>query len=46
VPETIRVKTPVGIGTVWGIDRDQVLVEMDWRYLVEFEPDRVERIEE
>ena len=44
--ETIRVKTPVGVGQVWGIDKNQVLVEFDWRYLVEFNPEDVERIEE
>ena len=46
MPETIRVKTPVGVGTVWGIDRGKVLVEMDYMYLVEFNPEDVERIEE
>lgn len=46
MPEAIWVKTPVGVGTVWGIDRDQVLVEFDWRYLVALRPDQVERIEE
>jgi|GEM_PF-2469530 len=44
--ETIRVKTPVGVGQVWGIDRGKVLVEMDYLYLVEFNPEDVERIEE
>jgi hypothetical protein len=46
LPETIRVKTPVGVGQVWGIDRGKVLVEMDYMYLVEFDPGQVERIEE
>ena len=44
--ETIRVKTPVGVGTVWGIDEGQVLVEFDYRYLVGLKLDQVERIEE
>jgi hypothetical protein len=44
--ETIRVKTPVGVGQVWGIDKDQVLVEFDWKYLVALKLDQVERIEE
>lgn len=46
MPETIRVKTPVGIGTVWGIDQDQVLVEFDYMYLVGLRLDQVECIEE
>jgi hypothetical protein len=44
--KTIRVKTPVGVGTVWGIDKNQVLVEFDYRYLVGLRLDQVERIEE
>ncbi len=44
--EAIKVKTPDGIGQVWGIDRGKVLVEMDHMYLVEFNPEDVERIEE
>ncbi len=46
MPETIRVKTPVGVGVVWGIDQDQVLVEFDYMYLVGLRLDQVERIEE
>ena len=46
MPEAIWVKTPVGVGQVWGIDRGKVLVEMDYMYLVEFNPEDVERIEE
>lgn len=43
--ETIYVKTPGGVGILWGIDRDKVLVEMDYMYLVEFDLEDVERIE-
>ena len=46
MPEAIWVKTPAGIGQVWGVDRGKVLVEMDYMYLVEFDPGQVERIEE
>ena len=46
MPETIRVKTPGGVGQVWGVDQGKVLVEMDYMYLVEFNPEDVERIEE
>ncbi len=41
----IEVMTPSGPGIIWGIDRGKVLVEMDYSYLVEFEPGDVERIE-
>jgi len=44
--EIIRVQTPAGIGQVWGIAPDKVLVEFDYAYLVEFDPWDVERIEE
>lgn len=44
--ETIRVKTPAGVGTVWGIDKNEVLVEFDYRYLVGLSPEQVERLEE
>ena len=43
---TITVQTPGGVGQVFGIDRDVVLVEMDWQYLVQFRLDQIERIEE
>lgn len=43
--ERIEVMTPAGPGIVFGIDRGKVLVEMDYSYLVEFEPEQVERIE-
>jgi len=46
MPETIYVKTPAGAGILWGIDRGKVLVEMDYMYLVEFNPEEVERIED
>ncbi|HHY01156.1 MAG TPA: hypothetical protein GX531_07295 [Methanothermobacter sp.] len=42
----IEVMTPVGTGIVWGIEPGKVLVEMDYSYLVEFEPGDVEREEE
>ena len=41
----IEVMTPCGPGIVFGIDRGKVLVEMDYTYLVEFDPGQVERIE-
>ena len=41
----IEVMTPSGPGIIWGIDKGKVLVEMDYSYLVEFEPGDVERIE-
>lgn len=41
----IEVMTPSGPGIVWGIAPGKVLVEMDYGYLVEFEPGQVERIE-
>ncbi len=44
--ERIEVMTPAGPGIIWGIDRGKVLVEMDYSYLVEFEPGDVEREEE
>lgn len=40
-----EVQTPVGVGIVWGIDRGVVLVEMDFRHLVEFDLEEVEAIE-
>ena len=43
--DTIRVMTPGGPGILWGIDRGKVLVEMDYSYLVEFDPEDVEGIE-
>ena len=43
--EQIRVMTPAGSGIVFGIDRGVVLVEFDYRYLVEMKPEIVERIE-
>lgn len=43
--EPITVKTPGGIGRVWGIDRGEVIVEMDWSYLVAFKPEDVEKME-
>lgn len=43
--DTIRVMTPCGPGILWGIDRGKVLVEMDYSYLVEFDPEDVEGIE-
>ena len=46
MPEAIWVKTPAGIGQVWGVDRGKVLVEMDYMYLVGMRLDQVERIEE
>ncbi len=42
----IEVMTPAGPGIIWGIGPGKVLVEMDRRWLVEFEPGDVERIEE
>lgn len=44
--ETIRVQTPTGSGIVFGIDRDLVLVEHDYQYLVGYRIEQVERIEE
>ena len=44
--QSIHVKTPLGPGQVWGIDRGKVIVEMDWQYLVSFDPDGVGRDEE
>ena len=43
--ERIEVMTPSGPGIIWGIGPGKVLVEMDYSYLVEFEPEQVERIE-
>lgn len=42
--DIVRVMTPCGPGIIWGIGPGKVLVEMDHRYLVEFEPDQVERM--
>lgn len=39
------VMTPAGFGEVWGIDNGKVLVEMDYRYLVEFDLKNVEGID-
>ena len=41
---TIRVQTPVGVGQVWGIDRGKILVELDYKYLVEFNPGQVKHV--
>jgi hypothetical protein len=43
--ERIEVMTPQGPGILWGIDQDKVIVEMDYSYLVEFDPEDVEGIE-
>jgi hypothetical protein len=43
--DSIRVMTPCGPGIVYGIDRGKVIVEMDYMYLVEFDPEQVERVE-
>lgn len=43
--ERIEVMTPSGPGIVWGIAPGKVLVEMDYSYLVEFDPEDVEGIE-
>ena len=42
----IEVMTPAGPGIIWGIAPGKVLAEMDYSYLVEFEPGDVERIGE
>ncbi len=42
--ERIEVMTPSGPGIIWGIGPGKVLVEMDYSYLVEFEPGDVERV--
>ena len=44
--DIVRVMTPCGPGIVFGIDRGKVLVEMDYTYLVEFEPGDVGRMGE
>ena len=41
----IEVMTPAGPGIIWGIGPGKVLVEMDYSYLVEFDPEDVEGIE-
>ena len=41
----IYVITPGGIGPVWGIDRDKVIVELDYEYLVSYNVDQVEGLE-
>ena len=46
MPESIRVMTPAGSGIVFGIDRDHVVVEFDYQYLVNLRLDQVERIDE
>ena len=43
--EPITVKTPGGIGRVWGIAKGEVIVEMDYSYLVAFTPEDVEFLE-
>ena len=43
--DTIRVITPIGPGIVWGIAPGKVLVEVDYTYLVEFDPGDVEGVE-
>ena len=40
--EHIAVKTPSGMGRVQGIDRGEVVVEMDSMYIVGFKPNDVE----
>ena len=44
--ENIMVFTPCGVGKVWGIDRGQVLVEMDYVYLVSFTPEMLINLED
>ena len=39
---TIRVNTPLGPGQVWGIDRGKIIVEMDYTYTVDFDPEDVD----
>ena len=43
--EPITVKTPRGVGVVWGIDRGLIICEMDSMYIVSFKPEEVEPIE-
>ena len=43
--EPITVKTPRGVGVVWGIDRGEVIVEMDSMYIVGFKPEEVKFLE-
>ena len=43
--EPITVKTPRGVGVVWGIDRGLIICEMDSMYIVGFKPDEVKRVE-
>ena len=40
--QAIYVKTPHGPGQVWRIDRGKVIVEIDYTYLVEFDPEQVD----
>ena len=40
-----EVKTPSGVGYVWGIGPGKVIVEMDYHYLVEFDPEEIEPLE-
>ena len=40
--QSIYVKTPHGPGTVWGIDRGKIIVEVDYTYTVEFDPEDVD----
>lgn len=42
----IEVNTPNGPGIVWGIDRNEVLVEHDSMYLAGYPLDQVEGVEE
>lgn len=41
----IYVVTPAGVGIVWGIAPDKVLVDFGWSRLVAFKPEDVGRIE-
>ena len=40
--QAIYVNTPLGPGTVWGIDRGKIIVEVDYTYTVEFAPKDVD----
>jgi hypothetical protein len=39
---SLLVKTPCGVGSVWGIGPGVVLVELDYSYLVAFRLDEIE----
>ena len=41
----IEVQTPRGRGIVWGIAPGKVIVEMDFMYLVEYDPERIKPYE-